>query len=114
MTIQKDLRDVAKELQRLAKQTDNLVASLEKMEKLKAKPVKAKAKARVSAKKKPVRITDTGKVLSVVNRSKRGVDTATLIKKTGFDQKKIWSILQRAHDDGKIKRVGRGIYAGKK
>jgi len=34
------------------------------------------------------------------------------MKKTGFGDKKITNILQRAFRAGKIKRVGRGIYVG--
>ena len=32
--------------------------------------------------------TDTDEVHAIINRSKKGVDTAALMKKTGFDQKK--------------------------
>jgi hypothetical protein len=34
------------------------------------------------------------------------------MKKTGFDQRKIWSIINRASKAGKIKRAGKGIYIG--
>ena len=36
----------------------------------------------------------------------------TLIKKTGFEDKKIRNILFRASKQGKIKRAGRGMYVG--
>jgi len=52
----------------------------------------------------------TDQVLRIINRSKKGVDTATLMKKTGFDKKKISNILQRTYKQGKIKRVAKGIY----
>jgi hypothetical protein len=76
--------------------------------------VKTKTKAKAVAKKAPVRVgkkTDTDKILAIVNRSKKGVDTATLIKKTGFDQKKVRNILHRTYKQGKITRAGKGIYS---
>jgi hypothetical protein len=54
----------------------------------------------------------TDQVLDVINRSKKGVNTATLMKKTGFDRQKVRNILQRTYKQGKIKRAGRGIYIG--
>jgi hypothetical protein len=60
------------------------------------------------------RVTATDQVLDIINSSKKGVDTATLMKKTGFDQKKVRYILQRAYKQGKIKRADRGIYIGVK
>ena len=126
MTITKDLQAVSKELTKLAKQTENLAATLGKAEKPKAKPVKtttkAKAvkttpKAKAVTKKAPVKaakITDTDQVLAIINRSKKGVDTATVMKKTGFDQKKVRNILFRTYKQGKITRAEKGIYVGVK
>jgi predicted transcriptional regulator of viral defense system len=48
--------------------------------------------------------------LAIINRSKNGVDTAALMKKTGFDQNKIRNILNRTYKQGKIKRADNGIY----
>ena len=60
------------------------------------------------------KVTATDQVLDFINRSKKGINAATLMKKTGFDQKKIRYILQRAYKQGKIKRADRGIYIGVK
>jgi hypothetical protein len=117
MTLTKDLQAVSKELMKLVKQTEKLAAELGKAEKPKAKSVKTKVKAKAVARRAPVkagRITDTDKVLAILKRSKKGVDTATLMKKTGFNQKKVRNILQRTYKQGKIKRVEKGIYVGVK
>ena len=121
MTINKDLQDLSKELTKLVNQIEKLVTSLGKAEKPKAKPdntkTKSKTKAKVVTKKAPAKAakkTDTDKVLAIINRSKKGVDTATLIKKTGFDQKKVRNILHRTYKQGKITRAGKGIYSGLK
>jgi len=117
MTIAKDLQAVSKELMKLVKQTENLTAALEKAQMPKTKSVKPKSKARAVAKKAPVKAakkTDTDKLVAIINRSKKGVDTATLMKKTGFNQKKVRNMLNRTYKQGKITRVEKGIYVGVK
>ena len=114
MTMKKDLLAISKELKKLSQKTERLISDIEKIEKQKVKPTKVRATKKVPAKKKAARLTDTDKVLRIINRSKKGVDTATLMEKTGFNQKKVWSIFQRAYSEGKIKRVDRGIYVGVK
>jgi lambda repressor-like predicted transcriptional regulator len=117
MTITKDLQTVSKELMKLVKQTEKLAAELGKAEKPNAKSVKTKTKAKAVIKKASVKAakkTDTHKVLAIINRSKKGVDTAALMKKTGFNQKKVRNILQRTYKQGKITRADKGIYVGVK
>ena len=119
MTLTKDLQAISKELTKLANQTEKLAAELGKTKKPKAKSVKTKtkAKAKTVTKKAPVKAakkTDTDKVLEIINRSKKGVDTATLMKETGFDQKKVRNMLNRTYKQGKITRVEKGIYVGVK
>jgi hypothetical protein len=38
------------------------------------------------------------------------VGTVAIQEKTGFKSRKIWDIVHRAGKEGKIKKVGRGIY----
>lgn len=117
MTLIKDIQAIRKQITNLAKQAEKLSAAIAKVEKPKAKSVKPKTKAKAVAKKAPAKgrkKTDTDKLLAVVNRHKKGIDTATLIKKTGFDQKKVRNMLNRTYKQGKIRRVGKGIYVGAK
>ena len=117
MTITKDLQAISKELTKLVKQTEKLAAALGKTQKPKTTSAKTMTKARAVAKKAPVKaamITATDQVLNIINRSKKGVDTATLMKKTGFDQKKVRNILHRTYKQGKITRVEKGSYVGVK
>jgi DNA replicative helicase MCM subunit Mcm2 (Cdc46/Mcm family) len=118
MTITSDLLNISKELTKLVKQTEKLAAELGKAEKPKAKSATTKIKAKaVITKKTPAKggkKTDTDKLLAIVNRFKKGVDTATLMKKTGFDQKKVRNMLNRTYKQGKITRVEKGIYVGVK
>ena len=117
MTITRDLQAIRNKLTKLAKQTEKLAAELGKAEKPAAKSVKPKTKEKAVTKKAPVKAakkTDTDKVLEIINRSKKGVDTATLMKKTGFNQKKVRNILFRTYKQGKITRVEKVIYVGVK
>jgi len=117
MTITRDLQAIGKKLTELVKQTEKMAAALEKAEKPKATSVKTMAKAKAVTKKAPAKgakKTDTDKVLAIINRSKKGVDTSTLMKKTGFDQKKVRNMLNRTYKQGKITRVEKGIYVGVK
>jgi uncharacterized coiled-coil DUF342 family protein len=117
MAITQDLQAISKELTKLVKQTEKLAAALGKAEKPKVKSVKTKTKAKAVTKKAPAKggkITDTDKVLAIINRSKKGVDTASLMKNTGFNQKKVYNIVHRISKQGKITRVEKGIYVGVK
>ena len=104
-------------LKSLTKQTDKLIKAVDKFEKEKAakkKKAKPKAKAKTAkkapAKKKSTKLTATDQVISIIKRSKKGVDVPTLIKKTGFGERTVRNILFKAVKQGKIKRAGRGIY----
>ena len=120
MTIKTELTAVQKKLTAIKLKVDNLIAAVEKSETKVAKPPKEKAvKAKPAkkapkapAKKKAVKVTATDEVLKIINRSKKGVNTVTLMKKTGFDQKKVRNILNRTFKQGKIKRADKGVYVG--
>ena len=141
MTIAKDLQVMNNGIKALGVKLDKLLAAVEKSEKsavakkAAAKPVKAKAAKKVpakkaaaspakakavkkvpavkaAAKKKTVQPTATDQVLNIIKRSKKGVNAATLMTKTGFDLKKVRNILQWTYKMGKIKRVGKGVYVG--
>jgi predicted HTH transcriptional regulator len=102
---------------------EKLIAAVEKNEKptagkkttaisVKAKPTKKTPVKKAPAKKKTTKPTATDQVLKILKGRKRGVNAATLMKKTGFDSKKIQNILHRTYKMGKIRRVGKGIYVG--
>ena len=113
--LKKDLQAVSKSLKQLMLRTEKIAKKLEKLEKPKpAKKSKAKVKTKVKAKpkiaKKPVKVSAAATVLAVIKRSRKGVDVATLRKKTGFESRKISGIVQRFKREGKIKNSGKGIY----
>ena len=111
--LKKDLQAVSKELKALSKKVEKAVTAVDKLEKakaVKAKPVrKAAAKpARKVAVKKPAakktaQLSAVDTALGFIKRSKKGVSTATLMEKTGFDQKKVYNIIYKLNKLGKIK-----------
>ncbi len=114
--LKKDLQSLQREIKALERKMEKLIKECDKGKKIKGtKKVTAKTTKKAPAKKAPAKkrsskLTATDQVLNIIKRSKKGVDTATLMKKTGFNQKKVTNILQRTFKQGKIKRVEKGIY----
>jgi len=127
--VKRALQTVSKELKALSKKTEKLMKVIDKLEKTQAakqgkttvkakrttkarrkKPVAKKAVVRKGPAKKGAAVTATDQVLKIIQRSKKGVDVPTLVKKTGLEDKQIRNIVFRAFNQGKIKRVGRGTY----
>jgi predicted Rossmann fold nucleotide-binding protein DprA/Smf involved in DNA uptake len=89
-----------------------------------AKPKAKKSATTAAAKKKPVRKTAAKKspkkaaspptavetVFKIISRSKKGVDVATLMKKTGYDRKKVSNVIYKLGKQGKIKSIDKGVY----
>ena len=123
--LKKNLQAVNRELKALAKKVDKIAVAVGKLDKPKvtkkpkAKPVKAKPAKKTVAKKvavkkpaakKPGQLTAVDTVLGFIERSEKGIDTAALIKETGFSEKKIHNIVYKLKKQGKVKSVGRGLY----
>ncbi len=78
------------ELTKLVKQTEKLAEVLGKAEK--QKTLKTKTKEKDITKKVPTKAakkTYTDKVLAIIKRSKKGVNTDTLMEKTGLDRDQV-------------------------
>lgn len=126
MTISRsDLQAVRKDIKALERKMTNLLKAYGKTQKPKsagkAKRRALKSKARVTQatkktafRKRPSQLTATEQILKIVGRSRKGVDVPALKNKTGFEDKKVRNIIFRASKEGKIKKIGRGIYVGAK
>jgi hypothetical protein len=111
MTVTKrDLQSLQRQIKTLEKKMEKLIAAAERNEKPKAAKKAPAKKAPVT--RKTAQPTATDQVLNIIKRSKKGVNAATLMTKTGFDLKKVRNILQRTYKQGKIKRLEKGIYVG--
>jgi predicted Rossmann fold nucleotide-binding protein DprA/Smf involved in DNA uptake len=108
--IKNDLQALSRSIKALERKMVKLIAAAEKSEK--ATTTKRAPTKKAPAKRRNAQPTATDQVLNIIKRSKKGVNAATLMAKTGFDLKKVRNILQRTYKQGKIKRVEKGIYVG--
>ena len=74
-----------------------------------AKKIVTPKKEKAPQKGKPVTAADT--VFSIISKSKKGADTATIIEKTGYDRKKVHNIIFKLKKQGKIKSEQKGVYS---
>ncbi len=118
--LKKNLQTVNRELKALVKKVDKIVVAVGKLEKakvakkpkakvVKRKPVRKTVAKKVAA-KKPAKLTITDTVLAIIKKSKKGVNTAALMKKTGCNERQIHNNVYKLKKQGKIKSVGRGLY----
>jgi len=114
-----------KELNAVSKTLSKLVQKLEKIQKrvderarrlkiLKGRPVKKKAVNKVPAKKAVVRKTApptaADNIFSIIKKSKKGVNTSDLMKKTGYERKAVSNAIYKLTKQGKIKTAAKGVY----
>lgn len=105
--LKKDMQVISKSLGQLIRKTEQIIKRLDKLEKSTV-PKKPRAKAKMTKKAAKVSASDT--VLTLIRMSKKGIDTVTLRKKTGFDDNKMRGIVYRLKEKGKIKNRARGVY----
>ena len=75
----------------------------------KAKPASTKPAKKLKPKGTgPLPATD--QVLSVLKKSKTGVDNEKIAKQTGLDKKQVSNVIFRLKKSGKVKSVRRGVY----
>ena len=114
--LKRDLQAISKDLKALTRKAEKMIKAMDKLEK---GQLTAGARRKVATKKlgakrvvakgfKSSSATET--VLGIIMRSKKGIDTAAIQKKTGYKSRKIWDIVHRAYKEGKIKKLGRGSY----
>lgn len=116
--LKKDLQAVSKALYNLAQKIEKMQKEIDKqaqpIKKSKAKAVKKKAVMKAPAKKAAAKktglVTAVDTVLGIINRSKKGVNTETLMKKTGYNQKKVFNLIYKLKKQGRIKSVEKGVY----
>jgi len=110
--LKRDLQSVLKSLKVLEEKTKEMAKKLDKVEEAQA-PKKPKAKPRATRKavaKKATRMPASETVLAIIKSRRKGVDTATLKKKTGFSGRTIWNVINYLKGQGKIKSVRYGLY----
>jgi hypothetical protein len=56
------------------------------------------------------RVTHIGAVVELIQANREGTSTSVLKEKTGLTERQIWSIVDRAANEGKIRKIKRGLY----
>jgi uncharacterized membrane protein len=107
-------------LKSIAKATKNLAEKVQEIGKAMAenkpkKPAKPKdrpkaKRAKKSSKTKEKRPTAAETVLTIIKNSGNGVGYSEIMKKTGYDRKKVANIIFKLGKQGKIKSIKRGVY----
>ena len=106
----KGLLSITKELEGLAQKTADLALAIENATREIAGSAK-KEPPQKSAPKNAQPATPTDQVLKIMKRYKNGINVAKLRDKSGLNEKQISNIVHRASKNGKMKRIGRGIYS---
>ena len=114
MDLKKELGMVGKEMQSLSRKLAKLILEADRLEKSKPKIPKTKPVKKVPAKKpvanKSAKLSATDTVLTIINRSKKGVHVSALMKKTGFNEKKVQNVIYKLKKQEKIKSERKGVY----
>ena len=112
-TVADGMKTMAVSIESLAEKLDMLAKAQygEKLKRRKKSPAQPRKKtAQKVPPKKGKTITAADTVFRVIKRSRKGVDTATLMEKTGFNQKKIANLVYKLKKQGMIKSVRKGVY----
>ena len=56
------------------------------------------------------KVTQIAAIVGLVQENAEGISTTTLKEKTGLAERQIWSIVDRAAKEGKIRKIKRGLY----
>lgn len=112
LDLDKKLKSVKKEVESLVKKLAKISDGIQKevQTALKKKTKKTPAKKKTAVKKKAVAETASQKVYKIISNSKKGIDVATLIKKTGFNRNKIYNAVKALKKQGKVKSIATGVY----
>lgn len=120
-TLAKGFESVAEKVDRLAKTEEAVKAAPQRSQGTTAKktprkpgkrpaspkPTKTAKKVTPQKSKAP---TATDIVYQIIARYKNGVNSATIKKNTGFNDKKVQNIIYKLKKQGKIKSTAKGVY----
>jgi hypothetical protein len=108
----KDLKAANKDLKALSKKVDKMIVEVGKLDKPKStKKTVTKAKPmKKGTAKKTAKLTAADSLFKIIKRYKKGTDVPTLMKKTGFNRRKIYDNVKILKKQGKIKSAGIGAY----
>lgn len=120
-TLKKDLQGVVKDLRALTLKMEKIRKELDNLAKTRGSAgprTRRTAKARAATRRVARKPTGAGSkertamavVFDLIGKRKKGATTTVIKNKTGFDDKKIWNVINRLKTQGKIKSAQRGLY----
>ena len=110
-TISKEINAIATQVGRGTKPQVKVTAKTKRVKKVvKAKtPQKSMAKKTTPSTKESSSILDA--VLEVIRNAAGGIAHVAILEKTGFGQRQVSNAVFKLKKQGKVKNVGRGVYA---
>ena len=113
-SVSENLKTLAKGVEAIAAKVDAATKSQGSVKPKRKKPAMAAKKSKTvkkrPAKKIATQATASETVMKIIGRSKKGVSTAVIMEKTGYDRKKVANAIYRLGKQGKIKSVHKGVY----
>lgn len=118
LEIRNELQAIVKSIQQLSDSVGNIVSAIEKrspadvsmVNKVNRAPVRKKVLIKHGKVEQIKRVPATKIVYDIIQNSAQGIDTAALMKATGFNQRKIHNITFRLKKQGRIRSGLRGLY----
>jgi ATP-dependent Clp protease ATP-binding subunit ClpA len=102
------LKTLAQGVETLAGRVDR-IASNQMTTAPRAKAVKKTAR-KTARQRKGKSMTAADTVLALISRSQKGIGTAAIMAKTGYDRKRVANVIYKLSKQGKIKSIQRGVY----
>ncbi|MGA9477877.1 MAG: hypothetical protein WBV21_08870 [Desulfobacterales bacterium] len=113
-----DLRTISKEINAIAAQVGKVTkpqAKIAPKTKRVKKVIKAKTPKKVTSKKTPPSMKESSSIVDsvfeVIRNADGGIAHVAILEKTGFGQRQVSNAVFKLKQQGKVKNVGRGIYA---
>lgn len=101
--LKKALKKIVSNLNKTATEIESIAGQLD----VSAKVAPSKQVTSARTRKKA---TSQDVILGIIRRSRKGVNTAKLKEKTGFNARKIQNTIYKLKKDGKIKSEQRGVF----
>jgi TolA-binding protein len=118
--VKKEIESLSKKLNKItdtilkekkpAKKTTTRKTSAKKKSTPKKKAAVKKAVAKKTIKKTAGAVSAPEAVYKIISGSKKGVDVATLMKKTRFNKRKVYDTVKVLKKRSKVKSIGIGVY----
>lgn len=102
------LKTLAQGVETIADRVDKIARNQEAAAP-RAKTVKKTAR-KTAGRREDKSMTMADTVLKLISRSQKGIDTAAIMAKIGYDRKRVANVIYKLSKQGKIRSIQRGVY----